>query len=122
MTEVRVLLVEDVADDAALVERALRRGGIDVRAERVESVEAMSAALRNPPDVVICDCHLPGFGPEAALSLLRNRQLDVPFILVSGYIGEEAADALMRAGVHDFVPKDNLHRLVPAVLRELQEA
>jgi PAS domain S-box-containing protein len=123
MVAVRLLLIEDNEDDAVFVVRNLRSGGITVDYERVETAEAMSAALAaRPPDLVISDNKMPVFDAESALRLLREHQLDVPFIVVSGQIGEETAVALMRAGAHDFVLKDSLARLLPAVVRELREA
>ena len=121
--EVRLLLIEDSEDDAVLVVDRLRRAGLRVAYERVETAAAMSAALAGrPPDIVISDNGMPAFDAEAALRLLRDTGLDVPFIVVSGQIGEESATALMRAGAHDFVLKDKLARLGPAVQRELREA
>ncbi|HEV7961378.1 MAG TPA: response regulator [Actinoplanes sp.] len=123
MVAVRLLLIEDSEDDALLVVRNLRTGGITVDYQRVETADGMSAALSaQPPDLVISDNTMPAFDAESALRLLRDRQLDVPFIVVSGQIGEETAVALMRAGAHDFVLKDSLARLLPAVARELREA
>lgn len=123
MVAVRLLLIEDNEDDALLVVRNLRSGGLTVDYERVETAEAMSTALSaRPPDIVISDNTMPAFDAASALRLLRDRQLDVPFIVVSGQIGEETAVALMRAGAHDFVLKDSLARLLPAVGRELREA
>jgi hypothetical protein len=122
-TAIHVLLVEDSDDDAVLIANRLRRAGLEISYERVETAEAAAAALRaRPPDVVISDHNLPAFSAHAALELLRGTGLDVPFILVSGEIGEETAAALMRAGAHDFVLKDRLTRLAPAVQRELREA
>ena len=119
----RLLIVEDNEDDAMLVVRNLRGGGIDVDFERVETAPAMALALTHrPPDIVISDNTMPVFDASSALRLLRDRHLDVPFIVVSGQIGEETAVALMRAGAHDFVLKDSLARLLPAVTRELHEA
>ncbi|MDY7086104.1 MAG: response regulator [Actinomycetota bacterium] len=120
---VRVLLIEDSEDDALLVANRLRRAGLRIEYERVEAAAAMAAALRRrAPDIVISDNGMPAFNAEAALRLLRDTGLDVPFIVVSGQIGEESATALMRAGAHDFVLKDKLTRLGPAVQRELREA
>ena len=117
-----LLMIEDDEDDALLVVRHLRRGGLDLSHQRVETAEAMSAALRaQTPDIVISDNGMPTFDAASALRLLRDSQLDVPFIVVSGQIGEEAAAGLMRAGAHDFVLKDSLARLLPAVQRELRE-
>ena len=123
MTTVRVLMIEDNEDDALLIVRYLRSGGLDIEYERVETTEAMGAALSaRPPDIVISDNTMPAFDAESALRQLHACRLDVPFIVVSGQIGEETAVALMRAGAHDFVLKDSLARLLPAVARELREA
>jgi PAS domain S-box-containing protein len=120
---IHLLLIEDSDDDAALIQRQFRRADIDVTAERVETAAGLTAALhRRPPDVVICDYNMPAFSAEEALKQIRADALDVPFILVSGEVGEETAAALMKAGAHDFVLKDRLARLVPAVERELRDA
>jgi PAS domain S-box-containing protein len=120
---IHLLLVEDSDDDALLIQRQFRRVGFDVTAERVETAEGLSAALRRgTPDVVICDYNMPAFSAEEALAQIHADGVDVPFILVSGEVGEETAAALMKAGAHDFVLKDRLARLVPAVERELREA
>jgi len=119
----RVLLIEDSDDDAALVVRTLRRGGYDLTYTRVESAEAMRDALaRHPWDLVISDYSMPQFSGPAALQLLHEVGIDLPFIIVSGTIGEETAVAAMKAGAHDFLMKGNLTRLIPAVARELREA
>jgi two-component system cell cycle sensor histidine kinase/response regulator CckA len=119
----RVLLVEDCETDAKLTLRELRRSGREVASERVETAEAMRDALRQGEwDLVISDWALPQFSGTAALETLREAQLDIPFILVSGTIGEETAVEAMRAGARDFVLKDRLARLGPAVERELREA
>jgi two-component system cell cycle sensor histidine kinase/response regulator CckA len=119
----RVLLVEDSEHDAFLIERALRQGGFDPAVDRVETPDGMRAALaRQAWDVVISDHKMPRFSGMAALQLLQDSGADLPFILVSGTIGEETAVAAMKAGAHDYVMKDNLARLPPAVERELQEA
>ena len=120
---IHLLLVDDSDDDALLIQRQFRRAGIDVAAERVETGDGLAAALRRgAPDVVICDYNMPAFSADEALAQVRAAGIDVPFILVSGKVGEETAAALMKAGVHDFVLKDRLARLVPAVERELREA
>jgi signal transduction histidine kinase/DNA-binding response OmpR family regulator len=122
-TSLRVLIVEDSEDDALLLVRALRRGGYDPTFERVETAAAMKAALDQQTwDVVISDYAMPHFSALAALTLLKESGLDLPFIIVSGAIGEETAVAAMRAGAHDYVMKDDLARLGPAVQRELHEA
>ena len=121
---IHLLIVEDSDDDAQLLLRQFRRACIDVTYERVQTADGLAAALhRQTPDVVICDYNMPGFSAHEALAQVRDTAaLDVPFILVSGEVGEETAAALMRAGAHDFVLKDRLTRLVPAVERELREA
>jgi two-component system, cell cycle sensor histidine kinase and response regulator CckA len=121
-----VLIVEDSEDDMLLLLRELRRGGYIVDYLRVETPIAMQAALDQQTwDIVIADYTLPGFSAPEALKLLQqqtDRRCDLPFIIVSGTIGEETAVAAMRAGAHDYLLKGNLARLVPAVERELREA
>jgi two-component system, cell cycle sensor histidine kinase and response regulator CckA len=120
---VRLLLVEDSEDDAVLIASQLRRGGIEVSYDRVDTAGAMIAALgRSMPDLVISDCKMPAFDSQEALRLLHDTTVNVPFIVVSGQIGEEAAADLMRAGAQDFVLKNDLARLAPAVQRELRSA
>jgi two-component system cell cycle sensor histidine kinase/response regulator CckA len=122
-TTLRVLLVEDVESDAALLVRSLRQGGYDVHHERVQTVGEMRAALRGHPwDVVVSDYRLPQFDAPSALEILKETGLDIPFIVVSGTIGEETAVSMMKAGANDYLMKDNLTRLAPAVERELREA
>jgi len=119
----RILLVEDSEDDAALILRELRRSGHEVVPERVETATDMEAALdRQSWDVIIADYALPQFSGLAALALVLGRGIDVPFLIVSGSIGEEIAVAAMKAGAHDYVMKGNLSRLVPAVDREIADA
>ena len=119
----RLLLVEDSEDDALLLVRELERAGFEPAVERVDTASAMRAALdRQEWDLVLGDYSMPQFGGAAALGLLRERGLDVPFIIVSGTIGEERAVAAMKAGASDYVPKHNLARLVPVIQRELREA
>lgn len=119
----RCLLVEDSEDDAQLVLQRLRSGGFDVKAERVDSAEAMRAALqRQPWDAVISDYRMPGFSGLDALALTKAHDQDMPFILISGHMGEELAVEAMRAGAGDYLTKDHLQRLAPAVQRELHEA
>ncbi len=119
----RVLIVEDSVDDAHLLLRELSRGGFKPAHERVEDAEGMSAALGNGTwDAILCDYSLPKFSVDAALALVKNAGFDLPFIVVSGVVGEEKAVALMKAGAHDFVLKGNLARLVPAIEREMADA
>jgi diguanylate cyclase (GGDEF)-like protein/PAS domain S-box-containing protein len=119
----RVLVVEDVEDDALLLMRELRRGGYDPAATRVESEADMRAALDDCGafDLIISDYTLPTFSGTAALELFKDSGCDLPFIIVSGTLGEETAVGLLKAGAHDFILKGNLARLVPAVERELRE-
>ncbi|HZR45123.1 MAG TPA: PAS domain S-box protein, partial [Candidatus Manganitrophaceae bacterium] len=100
----------------------LRRGGYDVSFERVETADAMIAALeRREWDIVFSDYQMPRFNGRAALKLLRDRGLDTPIIFISGTIGEEAAAAAIKAGANDCIMKHNTKRLLPAVERELRE-
>jgi diguanylate cyclase (GGDEF)-like protein len=119
----RLLLIEDSEDDAALVVRALTRCGYAVTSERVETRETLAAALdRQAWDLVIADYTMPRFSGLAALELLREHDPDIPFIFVSGTIGEDAAVAAMKTGAHDYIMKGNLKRLIPAIDRELRDA
>jgi signal transduction histidine kinase len=122
-TPLRVLLVEDSADDAALIVRHLQRGGYEVAFERVDSREGMSRAIEQQSwDMVICDYSMPQFSGTEALKLVRERGSDAPFIFVSGTIGEDTAVSALKLGAQDYVMKGNLTRLLPAVERELREA
>jgi diguanylate cyclase (GGDEF)-like protein/PAS domain S-box-containing protein len=119
----RVLLVEDSENDALLTLRQLRKGGYEPSYTRVDSADTMREALAAQPwDVVLSDYNMPGFSGYDALALLQDSGVDLPFIIISGAIGEETAVEVMRAGAHDYIMKDNLARLVPAVERELREA
>jgi PAS domain S-box-containing protein len=119
----RVLMVEDSESDAGLIVRRLQQGGYDLVHEQVETAAEMQTALEQPDwDIVLADYKMPQFSASAALELLKASGRDLPFIIVSGTIGEEKAVAMMKAGVHDYVMKHNLARLVPAVQRELKEA
>jgi hypothetical protein len=119
----RALIVEDVERDALLVLRELKRGGFDVTSERVDTPEAMTAALAEQPwEIVISDYSMPRFSAPMALEIVKALKLDLPFIIVSGTIGEEIAVEAIRAGARDFMVKGKLTRLIPAVERELREA
>jgi signal transduction histidine kinase/DNA-binding response OmpR family regulator/HPt (histidine-containing phosphotransfer) domain-containing protein len=123
LTTLRVLIVEDSEDDAMLVLRELRRGPWQVTHERVETPAAMSTALDTRGwDLIIADYSMPHFSGVAALALAIGRASDLPFILMSGVVGEETAVQAMKAGADDYVSKGNLVRLVPAVERELHKA
>jgi signal transduction histidine kinase len=119
----RVLIVEDVEQDAVLLLLELRRGDFDVTSERVETPEAMLAALaRQSWDIVISDYSLPRFGAITALALVKEQKIDIPFIVVSGTVSEETAVEAMKAGAHDFMAKGRFARLIPAIDRELRDA
>lgn len=120
---IRVLVIEDNEDDAHLEIDELRSGGYEIIYKRVETRQATREALRNDRwDFIISDYSLPQFSGLDALMELKETGIDIPFILISGTIGEEIAVAAMKAGVHDYIMKDNLTRLVPAFERELREA
>ncbi|BAS59761.1 MULTISPECIES: hybrid sensor histidine kinase/response regulator [Leptolyngbya] len=122
-SHLQLLIVEDLEDDMLLILRELRQGGYSLDYVRVETPEAMQAALdRATWDLIIADYTLPKFSAPEALKLVQRQQRDLPFIIVSGTIGEEIAVAAMKAGAHDYIFKGNLARLVPAVERELREA
>src|SRR5574341_737428 len=115
-TGLRVLIVEDSEFDAQMMVSLLRRGGYDVSFERVETPSAMQAALtKGKWDIILADYNLPEFSAPAALTLVQESGLDLPFIIVSGGIGEDIAVSAMKSGAHDYLMKGNLHRLVPAV-------
>jgi PAS domain S-box-containing protein len=119
----RVLVVEDSEFDARMLVGLLRAGGFELEFERVETAGAMRDALDQVPwQVILADYNLPEFSAPKALEVLQESQLDIPFIIVSGGIGEDTAVAAMKSGAHDYLMKGNLARLVPAVERELREA
>ncbi len=119
----RILIVEDNPNDVELITRELKRGGYAPAWHRVDTASAMKSALSAEPwDLVLADYAMPTFNGAAALEIFRQSGLDIPFILVSGSIGEQTAVSAMKAGAHDYVMKSALGRLTPAVRRELQEA
>ena len=118
----RVLIVEDSEDDTLLLIRKLKRGGFDPTFERVETPEAMEATLEKKWDIIIADYVMPHFSGLDALKLLKKSGQDIPFIIVSGKIGEDTAVELMKAGANDYLMKSNLKKLIPTVERELKEA
>ncbi len=117
-----LLIVEDSEDDCLLAVRQLIKGGYDVVYERVDTLESMNSALERQWDLIIADYVLPAFGGLAALRAVQEKGIDLPFIIVSGNIGEDVAVEAMKAGAHDYILKSNLKRLVPAVERELRDA
>ena len=119
----RVLLIEDSENDAELLLRELRRGGYAPEIERVETPEGLDDALaRQSWNLIISDYAMPRFNGLQALKITQEKGFDIPFIIVSGSIGEDVAVAAMKAGAHDYLMKDNLARLLPAIARELREA
>lgn len=121
--KIRLLLVEDSETDAELLLHQLEKGGFTVSHKRVQTAEDMKRALRQDKwDIVISDFVMPEFDGLSAWKILRKSGLDLPFIIVSGKIGEDAAVDAMRSGVHDYIMKSNMKRLIPAVQRELADA
>ena len=119
----RVLVVEDSEADTYLLVREIQRGGYTVEFERVETKTAMVEALSNRPwDIILSDYSMPRFSAMAALATLKASDLDIPFLVISGTIGEESAVTALKAGAHDFLLKGKLARLIPAIERELREA
>ena len=119
----RVLIVEDSEDDALLLIRELKKGGYNPVYERVETSAAMKKALKKKQwDIILCDYTLPKFNARSALAILKEANIDIPIIIVSGTIGEETAIECMRLGAQDYIMKSNLSRLGPAIARELKEA
>jgi PAS domain S-box-containing protein len=119
----RVLVVEDSENDALLLELELQRAGYQTACHRVDNAEDMTRALTTQPwDLVVADYVMPRFNGLEALAMVKSRGLDLPFIVVSGHITDNTAVAAMKAGAHDYVMKDNLARLGPAVQRELRDA
>jgi two-component system sensor histidine kinase UhpB len=119
----RVLMVEDSEDDALLLERELKRGGYELLTRRVQTARDMANKLKEQEwDIVISDYMMPKFNGMDAFKVMKDLGLDLPFILISGKIGEDTAVDAMRTGVHDYIMKDKLARLIPAIQRELREA
>ncbi len=120
---IRVLLVEDVDDDVLLLRRELTKSGFQPIITQVDTTNALRAALSTDSlDIVITDHNMPGFDSQVVLAMAKELAPHLPVIIVSGSIGEEIAVAAMKAGAHDYIMKDNLHRLAPAIERELRDA
>ena len=118
-----VLIIEDSELDAKVLEELLKSGGYDVTAARVETGSEMHKALNTGVyDVILADYNLPEFDAPEALCILKESGRDLPFIVISGGIGEDMAVAIMKSGAHDYLMKGNLARLLPAVEREVREA
>src|SRR5256885_4275077 len=123
MRPLRVLLVEDSAEDAELMLRALKAGSFDPVHERVETPAALRSALEGSTwDIVLSDYYLPELEAPAALALVRERAPDTPFLVVSGSMGEDTAVAAMKARAVDYIMKDRLQRLPPAAERAIRAA
>jgi C4-dicarboxylate-specific signal transduction histidine kinase len=119
----RVLVVDDSADDVELLIAALRRSGYEPEWERVDTATALEHAFMTQSwDIVISDWSMPRFSAPAAFAIMKSKNLDLPFIICSGTVGEEVAVEALRAGAHDFLVKDRLTRLAPAIERERREA
>jgi len=122
-TPIRVLIIEDSDNDKELLLLELRRGGYDPEYACVETAEAMNSALdQNEWEIIISDYSMPKFSGITALQIVKDRGLDIPFILISGTIGEEIAVKAMREGASDYLMKGNIKRLIPAIDRELKDA
>jgi two-component system, OmpR family, phosphate regulon sensor histidine kinase PhoR len=123
LRQLRVLIVEDSEDDMFFSLEELKRGGLLPEYERVETLLGLTTALdKQVWDVILCDHSLQGFTSFEALEALKSREYDIPFIILSGVIGEEVAVKAMKAGANDYVMKNSLSRLVPSIEREVREA
>jgi len=119
----RILVIEDSEDDALLVLHQIKNGGYDIEYDLVQTAETMKAALHEKKwDIVLSDYVMPHFNGLEALALLKESGIDIPFIVISGTIGEDVAVEAMKGGAHDYIMKNNLQRLLPAIDRELREA
>src|SRR5207248_8518594 len=122
-TPLRVLIIEDSEFDARILVNTLRQGGYQPAFQRVDTAEALRSALNNTQwDIILSDYNMPNFSAPAALKIALESGFDLPFIIISGGIGEDVAVAAMKAGANDYLMKGNLARLAPAVERELREA
>ncbi|MDI6803894.1 MAG: PAS domain S-box protein [Bacteroidota bacterium] len=120
--QLKVLIVEDSDDDTQLLLRELKKGGYKPTHKRVETAPAMKKALKGQAwDIILSDYKMPRFSAPAALKVLQSTNLDIPFIIVSGSVGEDIAVELLKEGAHDFITKMNLSRLIPAIEREMQD-
>ncbi len=119
----RAIIVEDSDDDTELLRRELVRGGFELVFERVQTAPDLEAAIRHGEwDIIFSDWTMPQFSAPRALEVVKQQELDIPFIIVSGTIGEDVAVEALRSGANDFFPKNRLTLLVPAIERELREA
>ncbi len=119
----KVLLIDDSEADAVLLIRELKKAGNDIEHRRIDTQEALDAALGEGGwDIILCDYVIPGWSGLEALSRIREHNGEIPVIMISGHVGEDVAVGAMRAGANDYIMKDNLRRLAPAVQREIREA
>jgi HD-GYP domain-containing protein (c-di-GMP phosphodiesterase class II) len=119
----RVLMIEDSEDDTLFIIRELKKSGYNPVYERVETAAAMKKALKKKPwDIILCEYSLTKFNAPSAIALLREENIDIPVIIVSGTIGEEAGIDCMYSGAKDYIMKGNMSRLCPAIARELKYA
>ena len=119
----RVLIIEDSEDDVLLIIRELKKGGYNPVYEQVETAAAMKKALKEKQwDIILCDYKMPKFNAPSAIAVLKEANIDIPLIIVSGTIGEDVGIECMRLGAHDYIMKDNLSRLCPVIARELEES
>jgi len=122
-TKLKLLIVEDSEDDEKIIIRHLSHDGYEISHQRVFNKDTLSAALDQENwDVIISDHKMPGFSSYEALDILNKRKSDIPFLIVSGHVGEENAIEAMRLGAHDYIMKDNLKRLTPAIKREIEQS
>ena len=121
-TPLNALVVEDAESDAALLVRQLESAGFDLTWRRVQTEADFIEAIAHRPDIILSDFSMPQFSVTRALELLKQHKQDVPFIVVSGTIGEDAAVETLKGGATDYILKDRLSRLGPAIRRALREA
>lgn len=120
--KIKILIAEDSEDDALLLIRRIKKDGLNSVYERVDSLKGMKAALNKKKwNLILSDYSMPNFSGLDALNLTREKDSEIPFIIISGTIGEDIAVKTMKKGANDYLMKDNLIRLVPSIKRELQE-
>jgi len=118
-----VLIVDDSENDAKLIVRKLRHEGYEPEWERVDTADTMKAALKSKKwDVILCDFKMPLFSVYAALKIVQEENMDIPFILISGAIGEDTAMAAVKSGANDYVMKGNLYKLAATIEKEISKA
>ena len=118
----RTLMIDDSEDDVLLIIRTLKKGGFNPLYERIETAAMMKKAIKEKQwDIILCDYKMPKFNAPSAIALLKEANINIPLIIISGTIGEETAIECMRLGAHDYIMKTNLSRLCPAIARELDE-